>query len=79
MAEHVHLEDAASPLAQLFGRRLRARRMALKLTQAMLFEQTNVAASYISFIERGRSNPSLDIIDALSRAVGSSVSEMLRD
>ena len=79
MVVHVHLEDAASPLALLFGQRLRARRMALNLTQVMLFEQTGVAASYISLIERGRSNPSLDILEALSRAVGSSVSEMLRD
>jgi transcriptional regulator with XRE-family HTH domain len=79
MVERIQLEDAASPLARLFGQRLRARRMALQLTQVMLFEQTGVAASYISLIERGRSNPSLDIIEALSRAVGSSVSEMLRD
>jgi len=79
MVEHIHLEDEASPLARLFGRRLRERRIGLKLTQSMLFEQSGVAASYISLIERGRSNPSLDIIEALARAVGCSVSEMLRD
>lgn len=79
MVAHIHMEDAASPLARLFGQRLRERRVALNMTQAMLFEQSGIAASYISLIERGRSNPSLDIIEALSRAVGSSVSEMLRD
>jgi len=79
MAMHLHLEDASTELARLFGQRLRERRMALNLTQGDLFERTGVAASYISLIERGRANPSLDILDTLSKAVGSSPAEMLRN
>ena len=78
MVNYLHLEDATSDLAQLFGQRLRERRQALKLTQGMLFEKTGIAASYISIIERGRANPSLDVIAALSEAVECSVSDMLR-
>lgn len=78
MGTYLHLEDAALPLARLFGHRLRERRVALKLTQGALFEKTGIAASYVSLIERGRANPSLDILAALSEAVGSNVSDMLR-
>ncbi len=79
MVTYLQLEDAGPPLARLFGQRLRDRRVALKLTQGMLFDKTGVAASYVSLIERGRANPSLDILVSLSNAVGSSVSEMLRE
>ena len=78
MDNFLNLEDAASPLAWLFGKRLRERRVALHLTQGMLFKMTGVAASYVSLIERGRANPSLDVLAALSEAVASNVSEMLR-
>ena len=79
MANHLHLEDASTELARLFGQRLRERRIALNLTQSDLFDKTGVAASYISLIERGRANPSLDVLDALSKAIDSNVAEMLRN
>ena len=53
MAIYLRLDDMAHPLSKLFGKRLRARRQALKMSQAMLHEQTGVTASYISFIENG--------------------------
>ncbi len=50
MFNYLNMEDAAAPLAQLFGQRLRKRRAALMQTQGMLSKKTGVAASYISFI-----------------------------
>jgi transcriptional regulator with XRE-family HTH domain len=77
MAKFLHLEELTSPLAKALGSRVRERRTALALSQAMLFEQTGVAVSYISQIERGRSNPSLDVMVALADALGVHVHELL--
>ncbi|QCI95582.1 helix-turn-helix transcriptional regulator (plasmid) [Novosphingobium sp. EMRT-2] len=77
MAIYLHLDDMAHPLSKLFGKRLRERRQALKMSQAMLHEQTGVTASYISFIENGKANPTLDVMAQLADAIGWNVSEML--
>ena len=77
MARYLHLEDMASRAAILFGKRLRAGRAAKGLSQPILFESTGVAVSYISLIERGKANPSLDVMLVLAEAVGIPIHEML--
>jgi len=47
------------------------------MSQAMLHEQTGVTASYISFIENGKANPTLDVMAQLADAIACPVSEML--
>ena len=78
MPKHLELEDFVQPAARLFGERLKNRRQALGLTQAQLFEQTGITAAYISTIERGRANPTLDMMVKLADAVGSEAWEMIR-
>lgn len=46
---------------------LRKRR---NLSQADLAEMVNVTQSFISKIEKGQGNPSLDVMEALARALG---------
>lgn len=78
MGRYVELEEYAQPAARLFGDRLKEKRQALGLTQAQLFEQTGITASYVSAIERGRGNPTLDMMVKLAEAVGSEAWEMIR-
>ncbi len=78
MARYVELDDCALPAAKLFGERLKARRQSLGLSQAQLFEQTGITASYISVIERGRANPTLDMMVKLAEAIGEEAWAMIR-
>ena len=78
MGKYVELDDCALPAAKLFGERLKERRQSLGLSQAQLFEQTGITASYISVIERGRANPTLDMMVKLAEAVGGEAWAMIR-
>ena len=78
MPNYVQLDEMGQPIAKLFGERLKERRQALKLTQGQLFEQTGITASYISFIERGQANPTLDMMVKLAGAVGLEAWDMIR-
>ena len=78
MPKYLHLEDVVQPAALLFGQRLKERRQLLGLSQGQLFEQTGITAAYISFIERGRANPTLDMMVKLADAVDLKVWDMIR-
>ena len=78
MGSYFELEDYAQPAARLFGDRLKQRRQSLGLTQAELFEQTGITAAYISVIERGKANPTLDMMVKLAEAVGAEAWDMIR-
>ena len=78
MPKTIDLSDYHHPMARLFGDRLKVRRRALGLTQAQLSEQTGVTAAYISLVERGRANPTLDIMVKLAEAVGAEAWDMIR-
>ena len=78
MSRYLRLDEVVQPAAKLFGERLKARRQELGLTQAQLFEQTGITSPYISAIERGKANPTLDMIVKLAEAVGLEASDMIR-
>ena len=78
MPRSLHLEEIAQPAAVLFGARLRKRRKALGLTQAQLFEKTGIAPGYVSYIENGRANPTIDMMVKLAETVGLEIWDMLR-
>ncbi len=77
MGRYVEL-DCALPAAKVFGERLKQRRQSLGLSQAQLFEQTGITAAYISVIERGQANPTLDMMVKLADAVGAEAWAMIR-
>ncbi len=60
------------------ARACRDGRLALGLTQLALATQTGVARSYVAAIERGRANPSLDVIVRLAGALGLELDLALR-
>lgn len=57
-------------LRQRFGQRFRQLRLASGLSQEAFADHATVARSYISRIERGMANPSLDAIEGLADALG---------
>lgn len=63
--------------ARIFGQRLKERRQGLGLSQAQLSGQTNITAAYISLVERGRANPTIDTMIKLAEAVGTEAWEMI--
>lgn len=79
MPSYNYIVDRGLRHAKLFGERLRARREELGWSQGQLFEKTGVTASYISHVERGLGNPSLDIMVQLCEALGVQIGEMLAD
>lgn len=54
------------PLRRKFGQRLAALRRAAGLSQEAFADRCGFARSYMSRIERGAANPSLDAIETLA-------------
>ena len=54
------------PLRRTFGQRIAALRLAAGLSQEAFADRCGFARSYMSRIERGSANPSLDAIETLA-------------
>lgn len=79
MAQYLRLDQTASDLAKLFGSNCRKRRQELNLSQAELSERTGLAASHLSYIENGKANPTLEVMEALASGLGCSLVAMLSE
>lgn len=66
-------------IQQRFGKAIRRRRRELDLSQESLAEQAELHRTYISEIERGEVNPSLEIIERLAKALNISISKFFTD
>jgi transcriptional regulator with XRE-family HTH domain len=64
-------------LRPALGRRVRALREKLGLSQEQLAERAQLHWTYVSEIERGRRNPSLNILGRLARALDVPLSKLL--
>lgn len=62
-----------------FGAAFRKRRKALGLTQADIAEKARISRSYLSEVECGRENISLERAEKLSQAVGSNLVDLLKE
>ena len=62
-----------------FGKRLRARRLQMKITQIELGKQTGLTASYIGHLEKGYRAPSADALISLCNALKISPDFLLQD
>ena len=67
------------PEAAKFGASVRLLREERGLTQEDLGELAEISATYVGFIERGDSVPTLTIILQIARALNMRPSELLRD
>ena len=64
------------PHRRAFGEAVRTRRTELGLSQEALGERARLDQTYLSGIERGRRNPSLDVIVRLAAALDLSPGEL---
>ena len=62
---------------ELFGKKVREARLSRDLSQEALAELAGLHRTYISLVERGKRNISLRNVDALARALGVSIHELL--
>ena len=65
-------------LRKCFAENLRRARKAAGMTQVELCDETGLAQPYISEVERGLSNISLDTMEKIAEAVGKPLWTMLR-
>ena len=66
-------------LRKKFGRRIRALRDAAGMSQEAFADRCGFARSYMSRIERGGANPSLDAIEILAGGLRVSVRALFED
>ena len=59
------------------GARIRARRIALGMTLAQVADESGLSLPYVSNLERGRGNPTLDALRSVAEALEQSVSDLL--
>lgn len=71
-------EDAKARLAAL-GRRVRALRETLRLTQEAFALRCGISVSFASLLERGERSPSYETLIAIARALEVPVAELFRD
>jgi transcriptional regulator with XRE-family HTH domain len=63
---------------QIFGQKIRSYRKLNHLTQEELAEKAELAPSYISDVERGCVNISLDAIQRIAKSLGVQVNDLTR-
>ena len=61
------------------GQRLRARRTELGLTLANVAERAGLSLPYVSNLERGRGNPTMDVLRALANALDTPLGAIIGD
>lgn len=66
----------SNPLRKSFGAKIRALRTVLGVSQEELGFRTGLDRTYISGIERGERNPSLDNIGKLAKALQVSLQDL---
>ena len=60
-----------------FGRNVRRAREARNLSQEQLADLASIHRTYLSGVETGTRNPTLEIVERLARALGVGASELL--
>jgi transcriptional regulator with XRE-family HTH domain len=78
VSDHPSTDEAQAHLEAL-GRRVRALRETMRLTQEALSLRCGISVSFASLLERGERSPSYETLIAISRALEVPVSELFRD
>lgn len=71
------MENEAADIKYRFGKAVRRRRRELDLSQEKLGELAELHPTYISGIERGDRNPTLENIEKLAKALDISIAQLL--
>jgi transcriptional regulator with XRE-family HTH domain len=68
---------AAKELKRAFGKVVRESRLRKKLSQEELAFEAGLARNYISIVELGQKSPTLDTVEALALALGTTASNLI--
>ncbi|HSX50856.1 MAG TPA: helix-turn-helix transcriptional regulator [Cellvibrio sp.] len=68
-----------TPIRKSFGNRVRELRLATGMTQEAFADHCGFARTYMSRVETGGSNPSLDAIKTLADGLGVDLAELFKD
>ena len=71
-------DETSEDMRALFGANFRQIRLKAKLTQADVEELTGIRQHYISEIENGLQNLTLDTMTTLAQAIGTDLRSLLR-
>jgi transcriptional regulator with XRE-family HTH domain len=64
-------------LRERLGMKLRQLRMQQGLNQTAIAKKVRVTQAYIAMLEKGRENPTLDVLERLAKALKVSVGELV--
>lgn len=64
-------------MAEVFGKNVRRVRQAKGLTLEAMADEVGLAYSYLGEIERGRKNPTLDVVERIAEVLGADPIELL--
>lgn len=70
---------AAAGISKLFGSAVRVRRIAAGLSQEELAERSGLHPTYISMVERGVRNPTLDAAARMAKALKVSFHKLIEE
>ena len=77
---HPSVRDLAhTDLSEAFGRILRTHRVAAGLSQDELAYQAGLTRNYVSLLERGQRNPTLNTMFALASALDTTLQALLSE
>lgn len=66
-------------MSDAFALVLRRYRTAMKLTQEVLAEKADLHPTYVSLLERKLRNPTLNVSQALAKAMGISLTQLINE
>jgi transcriptional regulator with XRE-family HTH domain len=68
---------SGSPLSKRFGAAVRSRRLRKEMSQETLAELAQLHPTYVSMVERGVRNPTLDVADRIAKALETTLSKLI--
>lgn len=66
------------PIQERFGKVLRRRREAAKVSQEGLAEKAGLHRNYVGLLERGKQVPTILVVEKLAAALGTTVTSLMR-
>lgn len=77
MPQYIKLDEVASDLMHLLAKNIREKRTSLHMSQAELAERSGIGPSHISFMENARTNPTIESLEQIAKALNCSVIDLL--
>ncbi|MDI1437104.1 helix-turn-helix domain-containing protein [Polyangium sorediatum] len=70
---------AGNGLEQIFGQVVREVRIEVGISQEELADRAQLHRTYVSLLERGKRNPSLNVVQALAKALGTTMTRLVSE